>query len=177
MSQDISYVRISAGETVPLRHSVLWPDQPVSYVLLPEDSSGFHYGVITINSKDVDDSNAEALHAPVAVISLFGEALPPVAATESAGLNPSLASSRSSATPTTARFRKFACDPSYQGRGIGTGLLQHTFAIAKEELQCSVVWCDARMETAGWYERRGMRKFGETFWKGDIEYVRMRIDI
>ncbi|KAJ2986901.1 hypothetical protein NUW54_g9586 [Trametes sanguinea] len=37
----------------------------------------------------------------------------------------------------------------------------------------NVVWCDARLSAAGWYERRGMQRFGEMFFKGEIEYVRM----
>ena len=167
----VSYVGISAEDTVPLRHSVLWPDQPVSYVLLPEDSSGFHYGAIVDSPQD--GNNPDNARVPVAVISLFKEPLPVPTEPTSDATSPS---SCSSSCPPAARFRKFACHPSYQGRGIGTGLLQHVFAVAKHELQCSVVWCDARLETADWYERRGMTKFGETFWKGSIEYVRMRID-
>ncbi|KAI0793144.1 hypothetical protein BC629DRAFT_1593027 [Irpex lacteus] len=166
MSQDISFIRISAEETVPLRHSVLWPDKPVSFVLLPEDSSGYHFGAV--KHSNTEEYNAE--NVPIAVISLFKEPLP--------GTSASSESLDSSTRPlAAARFRKFACHPDQQGRGVGTGLLQHVFAVAKEPLKCPVVWCDARLETAGWYERRGMQKFGETFWKGPIEYVRMKIDL
>ncbi len=76
-----------------------------------------------------------------------------------------------------ARFRKFACDPAHQGRGIGTALLKHVFDVAVSEMVCGVIWCDARLSAAGWYERRGMRRFGETFFKGDIEYVRMKAEL
>ena len=31
--------RITPQDTVELRHTVLWPDKPVSYVLLPEDDA------------------------------------------------------------------------------------------------------------------------------------------
>ncbi|OSC98216.1 GCN5-related N-acetyltransferase [Trametes coccinea BRFM310] len=155
MSVDINIRSISAEETVPLRHSVLWPDHPVSYVLLPEDSSGFHYGAFLPGSS-----------TPVAVISVFYDPLPTTGSSASPSQPPA-------AAQRTARFRKFACDPAYQGRGIGTGLLQHVFDVAAKEMGCSVVWCDARLSAAGWYERRGMRRFGEMFFKGDIEYVRM----
>ncbi|KAI0698109.1 GCN5-related N-acetyltransferase [Cytidiella melzeri] len=156
---DVIYTRISAEETIPLRHSVLWPDQPVSYVLLPEDASGFHYGAIMRTTDEAIECST-----PVAVISLFKEALP---------------ATTDSQTPSqpAARFRKFACEPAQQGHGIGTGLLRHVFEVAKHELDCSVIWCDARMKTAAWYERRGMQRFGDVFYKGPIEYVRMKIDL
>ncbi|KAI9065963.1 acyl-CoA N-acyltransferase [Trametes sanguinea] len=156
MSIDINIRRISADETVPLRHSVLWPDHPVSHVLLPEDSSGFHYGAFLLDSS-----------TPVAVISAFYDPLPPTTDSPASPSQPPETAQR------TARFRKFACDPAYQGKGIGTRLLQHVFDVAAKEMGCSVVWCDARRSAAGWYERRGMRRFGEMFFKGDIEYVRM----
>jgi ribosomal protein S18 acetylase RimI-like enzyme len=127
---------------------------------------GHHYGAFTL-----DENNSE-ITVPVAVISLFKETLP-IGILDSESDREKGDSSSSSA----ARFRKFACDPSHQGMGIGTGLLRHVFNVAKEELNCSVVWCDARTETAGWYERRGMQRFGSTFYKGPIEYVRMKMEI
>ncbi len=144
--------RITAEETVPLRHSVLWPDHPVSYVLLPEDASGYHYGAFLPDTS-----------TPVAVISVFVDPLPDAPSVDT----------RAEA----ARFRKFACDPNHQGRGIGTMLLKHVFDTAAAEMGCGVIWCDARMSAAGWYERRGMRKFGDMFYKGNIEYVRMMRDL
>ena len=52
-------------ETIPLRHSVLWPNMPLSHVCLPEDASGTHYGAFL-----------SLRETPVAVISLFLEDLP-----------------------------------------------------------------------------------------------------
>lgn len=37
--------QISAAETYPLRHSVMWPDQPLSFIKLPEDVTGIHFGL------------------------------------------------------------------------------------------------------------------------------------
>ncbi|KAI0642889.1 GCN5-related N-acetyltransferase [Trametes meyenii] len=152
MSVEVSILQISAEETVPLRHSVLWPNHPVSHVLLPEDVSGLHYGAFLPDSP-----------TPVAVISVFHDPLP------SSTADPAL----TTPAPPAARFRKFACAPEHQGKGIGTQLLHHVFQIAASEMACTVVWCDARTSAAGWYERRGMRRFGEVFFKGPIEYVRM----
>ncbi|KAH9919335.1 uncharacterized protein B0H18DRAFT_639771 [Fomitopsis serialis] len=75
-----------------------------------------------------------------------------------------------------ARFRKFACEPSHQGRGIGTRLLKHVFEVAASDLGCDVIWCDARLATAEWYERRGMSRFGE-FLQGRLPYVRMKASL
>ncbi|EIW52359.1 GCN5-related N-acetyltransferase [Trametes versicolor FP-101664 SS1] len=141
--------RIAAEETVPLRHAILWPDHPVSHVLLQEDASGLHYGAFLPGSP-----------VAVAVISVFIDPLP-------------AASGASTSTQPAARFRKFACAPEHQGKGIGTRLLTQVFEVAAGEMGCGVVWCDARTSAAGWYERRGMRRFGEVFYKGDIEYTRM----
>jgi GNAT superfamily N-acetyltransferase len=49
---------ISAADTYPLRHQVLWPDKPLDFVKVPEDESGLHFGYF------VDEQ-------PVSVISLF----------------------------------------------------------------------------------------------------------
>lgn len=35
---------ISAQETYPLRHRVLWPDKPLSFVALPDDQEATHFG-------------------------------------------------------------------------------------------------------------------------------------
>ncbi|OIN59204.1 GNAT family N-acetyltransferase [Arsenicibacter rosenii] len=35
---------ISAAETYALRQAVLWPDQPIDFVKVPDDESGLHYG-------------------------------------------------------------------------------------------------------------------------------------
>ncbi|ADB37064.1 GNAT family N-acetyltransferase [Spirosoma linguale] len=35
---------ITAEETYPLRHSVLWPDKPFDYVKVENDAEGYHFG-------------------------------------------------------------------------------------------------------------------------------------
>ncbi|WP_207434331.1 GNAT family N-acetyltransferase [Sabulibacter ruber] len=35
---------ISAPQTWPLRHQVMWPHKPISFVQLPEDEGGLHFG-------------------------------------------------------------------------------------------------------------------------------------
>ncbi|GJF00217.1 GNAT family N-acetyltransferase [Phanerochaete sordida] len=157
---DVKILQISSEDTVPLRHAVLWPDKPQSYVLLPEDSAGHHLGAF------LDEAEPA-----VAVISLFVEPLPS-SASEAAAAE----SLRADTITRAARFRKFACHPAHQGRGIGTALLAATFDAARE-LGCTVIWCDGRLDAAPWYEKRGMQRFGDTFFKGPIEYVRMKADL
>ncbi|ESK89065.1 gnat family [Moniliophthora roreri MCA 2997] len=146
----LRFSRISVEQTLKLRHEVLWPDKSISHVQLPEDKDGFHFGAFLDMYGD----------EPIAVISFFLEALPIPGQQHQ----------------TAARFRKFACDPRLQGRGIGTQLLQNTFQIALHDLKVSVIWCDARLSTSTWYEKRGMVPFGETFFKGPVEYVRMKTE-
>ena len=71
-----------------------------------------------------------------------------------------------------ARFRKFAADPAWQGRGLGTALLHHVVAVARAQ-GAHVLWCDARQSTLAFYQRFGLAPEGGVFYKGDIPYVRL----
>lgn len=37
--------RIKAEDTWPLRHRVMWPDQPFDFVKVPNDDDGHHFGL------------------------------------------------------------------------------------------------------------------------------------
>ncbi|KAI6103502.1 hypothetical protein F5141DRAFT_1130995 [Pisolithus sp. B1] len=146
--------RIETEDALELRHSVLWPTKPLSYVRLPEDDLGYHFGAFSPRRSK-----------PIAVISLFLEAIPMTCgASEPAG------------HPVAVRFRKFACHPNFQGRGIGTKLLRHVMTECTK-LGATVMWCDARVSTCDWYRRRGMEAFGVPFYKGSVEYTRMKMDV
>lgn len=71
-----------------------------------------------------------------------------------------------------ARFRKFATDPAWQGRGVGTALLRHLIGVARAQ-GASVLWCDARHHTLPFYQRFGLAPEGEVFYKGELPYVRL----
>ncbi len=45
LTLDIEITKILAEETWPIRHKVMWPEQPLSFVKLPKDSTGVHYGL------------------------------------------------------------------------------------------------------------------------------------
>lgn len=137
---------------------------PPEHVVLPEDELGTHYGAFLSH-----------LNYPVAVISLFLEARP---IDKSEGPQPSPDGTSTSKTKERAiRFRKFACDPQYQGKGLGTRLLLHALSITRSELGVQVAWCDARMTTEDWYKKRGFVSFGSSFFKGPVEYIRMELDL
>lgn len=36
---------ISAADTWPIRHQVMWRDQPFAFIQLPNDAQGLHYGL------------------------------------------------------------------------------------------------------------------------------------
>ncbi|KJA16295.1 hypothetical protein HYPSUDRAFT_47499 [Hypholoma sublateritium FD-334 SS-4] len=162
--QDVLILKISSQNTVDLRHSVLWPDMPREHVVLPEDAHGMHYGAFLPRTNQ-----------PVAVISLFRAPIP-------IGVLAERQTSPDGSYPPmvgedTVRFRKFACNPQYQGRGIGTQLLRYALSMARSELGVTIAWCDARRATQEWYAKRGFVPFGDTFFKGPVEYVRMKLDL
>ncbi len=70
------------------------------------------------------------------------------------------------------RLRKFAVSSAHQGQGIGLTLLKHALAHVKENGITSV-WCDARTEALGFYEKLGFQIDGEEFFKRDVSYYRM----
>ncbi|WP_151088034.1 GNAT family N-acetyltransferase [Hymenobacter baengnokdamensis] len=71
-----------------------------------------------------------------------------------------------------ARFRKFATDPAWQGRGLGTALLRHITAVARAQ-GARTLWCDARVSTLPFYQRFGLAPEGDVFYKGDLAYVKL----
>lgn len=71
-----------------------------------------------------------------------------------------------------AQFRKFATSEVHQGKGYGSQLLNYLFEWLTEQ-GVTRIWCNARIEKCGFYERFGMVKTDETFQKGGKDYVVM----
>ena len=63
-----------------------------------------------------------------------------------------------------ARFRKFAVLEAHRGAGVGSRLLQAAESEAYR-LGAKTIDCDARAETAAYYERRGYAAAGPPFAK------------
>ncbi|KAI0169201.1 GCN5-like N-acetyltransferase [Hypoxylon sp. FL1284] len=149
--QPVTVRPIAAAETYALRHAVLWPSKPASYVELPDDVDGQHFGAfvaVGVANRDAG-SQGEGEEVLVSIISLF-----PGAQGEA------------------ARFRKFATAPAWQGRGVGSALLAHAIDAAARA-GASSVWCDARQSARGFYQRFGLLADGPVFCKGDVPYLRM----
>ncbi|WP_200975178.1 GNAT family N-acetyltransferase [Echinicola sp. 20G] len=71
-----------------------------------------------------------------------------------------------------AQFRKFATDAAQQGKGYGSQLLQFVIRDLLDKGVTSI-WCNAREEKTGFYEKFGLKKTNKTFVKGGIDYVIM----
>lgn len=70
------------------------------------------------------------------------------------------------------QFRKFATDLDEQGKGYGSELLHFLFNKTEEE-NVKRIWCNARKDKAGFYEKFGMQTTDNEFTKGGIDYVIM----
>ena len=165
MDRQIRIDKIGRDQTLQLRHSVLWPDLPLSHVCLPEDDAGFHYSAF-LPQHDT----------PIAVISLFRANIPTDKETPDPEPGPSSANSMTHCCE-AVRFRQFVCEPQYQGQGDGSRLLFHALSMVQSEWGVTMVWCDARTTTQEWYKRRGFEPFGPKFFKGPVEHVRMKADL
>lgn len=75
-------------------------------------------------------------------------------------------------TESGIRFRKFATLPQWQGKGVGTQLLQHTIEWARSTGR-QRIWCDARVSAAGFYKGLGFAIEGDVFEKSGVSYTVM----
>lgn len=141
---------ISSSQTVPLRHSILWPHKDPSFVILPavdDLPSTLHLGAFVEGSSE-----------PVCVVTLVEAEL------AVAGPGPAL------------QARKFATATDWQGKGVGTVMLERVWEEGRKR-GVRTVWCDARKGQEAFYARRGMRRDGEVFEKSGEEYVVMIKDL
>ncbi|AFC27649.1 putative acyltransferase [Paenibacillus mucilaginosus 3016] len=71
-----------------------------------------------------------------------------------------------------AQFRKFATSASRQKMGYGSRLLTHVLGEA-ERAGVKRIYCNARVEKAGFYEKFGLSPTEDTFTKSGKTYVVM----
>lgn len=45
MTKSVEIIQITAAQTWPIRHRVMWPDMPPDYIKLANDDAGLHYGL------------------------------------------------------------------------------------------------------------------------------------
>jgi GNAT superfamily N-acetyltransferase len=60
MEMQLEIRKITAEETIPIRHSELWPEKPLDFVRIEGDENGVHLGLFIDNKL-------------VSIISLFGQ--------------------------------------------------------------------------------------------------------
>ncbi|KAL7622112.1 hypothetical protein AAE478_007614 [Parahypoxylon ruwenzoriense] len=172
---------ISAAETYPLRHAVLWPNKPVSHVRLSDDHVGYHFGAFVsspiLSNGGVDNDNEDI---NININKHDGDRLagkedededeePHQRHQQRPASTISLFVNEQSGE---ARFRKFATAPEWQGRGVGSALLAHAIESAARA-GATNIWCDARQSALPFYQRFGMSGQGEVFFKDDVPYLRM----
>ncbi|KAM0722575.1 hypothetical protein Q7P37_002016 [Cladosporium fusiforme] len=148
---------ITTEDTYRLRHEVLWPHKPLSSVQVSTDSTSIHLGAFT-NEKS-------SLLAENSLIGVITIALSQRANTSIQGEPPS--------NGVEAQFRKLAVAPEWQGRGVGSKLLEQA-AVVAGDAGADSLWCDARTSALPFYEKFGMHSEGSTFMRKDVEYVKMR---
>ncbi len=76
----------------------------------------------------------------------------------------------------TARLRKFATLPQYQGQGVGSKVIEHAITKLKAE-QVLRFWCDARTSALGFYQRFGLEVEGDEFDKSGVKYFKMSVEL
>lgn len=67
------------------------------------------------------------------------------------------------------QFRKLAVDPSVQGMGIGSELLNYITRYAVEN-GGTMIWCNARTTAINFYLKHGFIATGRTYSKKGIDY-------
>lgn len=72
----------------------------------------------------------------------------------------------------SARLRKFATLDAFQGKGIGSTMIDHLINNLKQQ-GIHYLWFDARESALGFYQRFGFETTGELFYKSDVAYYKM----
>ncbi|MCR9252016.1 MAG: GNAT family N-acetyltransferase [bacterium] len=129
---------ITAEETWPIRHKVMWPDMPFDFVKVENDHEGLHLGLF------LDDKLSS-------IISVFK-------------------------IGSSWQFRKFATLEEEQGKGLGSQLLKYVIDQAKLN-DAELLWCNARKDKIGLYQKFKMMETDKTYVKGGIEFVVMELEL
>lgn len=153
----VQILPIAAEDTYKLRHEVLWPNASQQEVQLAVDSVSIHLGAFAHQQKAPSEKRT-----PIGVITIH------VSKSEDKS-----APAEPSSETFEAQFRKLAVAPRWQGRGIGSKLVEQAGVVASDAGAQSL-WCDARTSALAFYERLGMQTEGSLFMRKGVEYVRMR---
>lgn len=133
----IEIVSISAARTRPVRQLVLRPHQRPEELVYPgdDDAETFHLGA-------VDESGAV-----LAILSMYRHAQPPADPGDE---------------PRAWRIRGMASVPQSRGTGLGRRLVE-TARDRAWEVSPDPIWCNARENAFGFYEKLGFVIVGDLF--------------
>ncbi|GAB7332648.1 hypothetical protein MBLNU13_g04408t2 [Cladosporium sp. NU13] len=148
----VQILRIAAEDTYKLRHEVLWPNASLQEVQLAVDPVCIHLGAFAHQQED-----STKARTPIGVITIH----------VSKPKDESTSAEPSSGT-LEAQFRKLAVAPEWQGRGIGSKLVEQAGVVAIGAGAHSL-WCDARTSALAFYERLGMQTEGSSFMRKGVE--------
>lgn len=138
---------ITAKQTLDLRQRVLWPNKTRAEMHLPGDESAINFGAY----------QNEVL---VGVGSFFRDQ-------DNFG---------DQDKASVFRLRKMAVEPKLQGQGIARRLI----FTARTELKlkgATLIWCDARLSAAGFYQKCGFKIDTEVFQKSGMDYVKAHLTL
>jgi GNAT superfamily N-acetyltransferase len=127
--------RITAGETIPLRHPILRAGLARETAIFPGDEAetSIHLGAFAADGKLV---GVATLHyVPLLDRPDFDSAF---------------------------QLRGMATDPEVRGQGAGRALVE-ACVVAAREAGAQWVWCNARTPAAGFYSRHGFKTTGGIF--------------
>ncbi|MCA9276367.1 MAG: GNAT family N-acetyltransferase [Phycisphaerales bacterium] len=135
MSHEIR--ELSAAETRPVRQRVLRPHQRPEELVYPgdDDHDTFHLGA-------VDDSGEV-----MAILSMYRHAQPPADPMDE---------------PRAWRIRGMASIPEARGTGLGRLLVEQARDRVWEQ-SCDPIWCNARENAFGFYQKLGFEIVGGIF--------------
>lgn len=124
---------IDAHLTYDLRHRVLRPHQAIEACHYPLDYELTSFHLAAYRDQKV-----------ISVASFFKENHPDLQAA------------------VQYRLRGMATEPTLQGQGAGTALIQFAENHLRQK-KAEVWWCNARTTAAGYYEKQGMEQLGPIF--------------
>ena len=147
ITHNIEIREIPAHACLPLRKAVLWPDKSEQELQLPQDNAATHFGAFLSGGSEAQPSE-ELEREPVGVVSCFQQSQ-------------------------FIQIRKFAVLQQYQGKGLGSDLLNHLISYYGASNAHALI-LDSRHESAAFYERAGFKKDGPVFLKYGLPFIKMR---